>query len=438
MLKSIELLQKAEKLALMYDPEDGYWLGMSFGKDSQALFHMAQLAGVKFKARFSPTSVDPPEVIRFGRRNYPEVEFLPLTTSIYQEFIKRKCLPSMSIRWCCSTFKENKAPNKVTLVGVRHAESARRAKRKSVEVSSHKFSGNLDEFNEWSEKTRAKKLKAAQNKAKKLKQFDQFSEHQEQMINCINGKDQIIISPIIEWTDADVWEFLNDVVRVPHCDLYDKGRHRIGCIMCPMASVKNTLRDIKEYPYVHEKWVKAIMEVRRQSFESEGFTPPTQLLPTVGAMGNDSTANPNNNWTNGGGDSLPQSRRTAQVRSNGTFSPSQTDSGGYNRFLSPTERAELGGAKSIAKTSPRNMVGKFLDGTNEQGAAVSAEKQAPKLYDPVKDRLVAERIVNWWISKLSYRAWYAKTFLQQKLDFGDENEIEDVESEEQQPNETPE
>jgi phosphoadenosine phosphosulfate reductase len=180
----------------------------------------------------------------------------------------------MRIRYCCAVFKENKAPNKVTLVGVRHAESARRARRNSVEVSSHKFSGNLDEFNEWSEKTRAKKLKAAQNKAKKLKQFDQFSEHQEQMINCINGKDQIIISPIIEWTDADVWEFLNDVVRVPHCELYDKGYHRIGCIMCPMASVKNTLRDIKEYPYVYEKWVKAIMEVRRQSFESEGFTPP--------------------------------------------------------------------------------------------------------------------------------------------------------------------
>jgi phosphoadenosine phosphosulfate reductase len=355
MLKSIELLQKAEKLALMYDPEDGYWLGMSFGKDSQALFHMAQLAGVKFKARFSPTSVDPPEVIRFGRRNYPEVEFLPLTTSIYQEFIKRKCLPSMSIRWCCSTFKENKAPNKVTLVGVRHAESARRARRNSVEVSSHKFSGNLDEFNEWSEKTRAKKLKAAQNKAKKLKQFDQFSEHQEQMINCINGKDQIIISPIIEWTDADVWEFLNDVVRVPHCDLYDKGRHRIGCIMCPMASVKNTLRDIKEYPYVHEKWVKAIMEVRRQSFESEGFTPPQlnfyQLSERWGTIPQPSRTT---TGQTGGVDSLPQSRRTAQVRRNGTFSPSQTDSGGTSDSSVRQSVQNWGGERS---QSPRPLRG---------------------------------------------------------------------------------
>lgn len=306
MLKSIELLKKAEKLALTYDSVDGFWLGMSFGKDSQALFHIAQLANVKFKARFSPTSVDPPEVIKFGRKYYPEVEFLPIEQSIYQEFIERKCLPSMKIRWCCNVFKENKAPNKVTLVGVRHAESSRRARRNSVEVSNHKFSGNIDEFSQWSETAKAKKIRAAKNKAKKLHQLDQWDEHKEQMVNCINGKDQIIISPIIEWTDNDVWEFLNNVVRVPHCELYDKGRHRIGCIMCPMASIKNTLRDIKEYPYVKEKWVKAIIEVRRQALEGEGLTPPpTRLLPTYGVLAQNSSQqafSPKRNGLRGGTD----------------------------------------------------------------------------------------------------------------------------------------
>jgi phosphoadenosine phosphosulfate reductase len=271
---SVELLKKSESLALKYDSKDGFWLGFSGGKDSQALLHIAQLAGVKFKARFSPTSVDPPEVIRFIREEYPEVEFLPVEKSIYNEFIERKCLPSMKLRWCCAVYKENKAPNKVTLVGVRHAESTKRSKRNSVEVSGHKFSGDLEGFEEWREKSKAKKVKAAKNKAKKLHQLDEWDEHKEQMINCINGKDQIIISPIIEWTDEDVWEFLNNVVQVPHCELYDKGRHRIGCICCPMASIKNTLRDIEEYPYVKEKWIKAIMEIRRQSIEGEQFTPP--------------------------------------------------------------------------------------------------------------------------------------------------------------------
>lgn len=38
---SIELLRKAEKLALAYDEEDGYFLAFSGGKDSQCLYHEA-------------------------------------------------------------------------------------------------------------------------------------------------------------------------------------------------------------------------------------------------------------------------------------------------------------------------------------------------------------------------------------------------------------
>lgn len=59
---SISVLWKAEKLALKYDSMDGFYLAFSGGKDSQCLYHVAQLAGVKFKAHFSPTSVDPPPV----------------------------------------------------------------------------------------------------------------------------------------------------------------------------------------------------------------------------------------------------------------------------------------------------------------------------------------------------------------------------------------
>lgn len=57
---SVNLLRKAEPLMLRYDKENGGWLGFSGGKDSQALFHIAQLAGIKFKGYFSPTSIDPP------------------------------------------------------------------------------------------------------------------------------------------------------------------------------------------------------------------------------------------------------------------------------------------------------------------------------------------------------------------------------------------
>ena len=37
MLHSVELLHNAEKIALNYDAENGYYLALSGGKDSQAL-----------------------------------------------------------------------------------------------------------------------------------------------------------------------------------------------------------------------------------------------------------------------------------------------------------------------------------------------------------------------------------------------------------------
>lgn len=125
MLHSVELLQKAEKIALNYDAEQGYYLAFSGGKDSQALFHMAQLAGVKFSGHMNLTSVDPPEVIRFVRRNYPEVELIKPKKSIFQTAIEKQILPTMRVRWCCAEYKEKAGAGKVTLIGIRRAESAR-------------------------------------------------------------------------------------------------------------------------------------------------------------------------------------------------------------------------------------------------------------------------------------------------------------------------
>lgn len=45
---SIALMRKAEKLALEYDPVVGFYLAFSGGKDSQAIYHLAQMANVKF------------------------------------------------------------------------------------------------------------------------------------------------------------------------------------------------------------------------------------------------------------------------------------------------------------------------------------------------------------------------------------------------------
>lgn len=240
---SIALLRKCEQMALEMDSENGFYLAFSGGKDSQALYHIAKMAGVKFKAHMNLTSVDPPEVIRFVKRNYPDVELIPPKMSIYDMACRKHLLPTRIIRWCCSEYKEMSGAGKVTLIGIRHAESTKRAKRKEVETGDRKFSGN----------------------------FDQFSKHRETMVTCVGGKDKILVSPIIHWSDKDVWEFLNGN-GIEHCSLYDEGYKRIGCILCPMASYRQKVKDMKRFPHVKHKWIQTIQKLINEGHTTRNFT----------------------------------------------------------------------------------------------------------------------------------------------------------------------
>ena len=240
---SIALLRKCEQMALDYDPDNGFYLAFSGGKDSQVLYHLAKMAGVKFKAHMNLTSIDPPDVIRFVKKNYPDVELIKPQMSIYDMAIKLHFLPTRRLRWCCAKYKEMSGVGKVTLIGIRHAESVRRSKRNEVETGDRKFSGN----------------------------FDQFSEHKEKMVTCVRGKDKILISPVLYWTDKDVWEFLNGN-NIEHCSLYDEGYKRIGCILCPMANRKQKLKDIQRFPHVKRKWIQTIQKLIDAGYINHNFT----------------------------------------------------------------------------------------------------------------------------------------------------------------------
>lgn len=258
MLYSIELLRKAEKIAMNYDKDDGFFLAFSGGKDSQALYHIAELGEVKFKAHMNLTSVDPPEVIRFVKKCYPDVELVKPKESIYSIAIRRKILPTMRIRWCCAEFKESAGAGKVTLIGIRHEESSRRSRRNEVEISSRKFSGTLDGLEEYRHEQKAKE---ARKKSKK-DGVNIMNADQEQTLGCIHGKESLLISPIIHWTERDVWEFLNQVIQVAHCELYDEGWRRLGCICCPMSSAKHRRMEEQRWPHVKRNWIKAIKAIR--------------------------------------------------------------------------------------------------------------------------------------------------------------------------------
>ena len=389
MLHSVELLQKAEKIALNYDAENGYYLAFSGGKDSQALFHMAQLAGVKFCGHMNLTSVDPPEVIRFVKKNYPEVELIKPGKSIFQHAIEKQILPTMRVRWCCAEYKETAGAGKVTLIGIRKAESSRRAKRNEVEINNRKFSGDLDGLDEYRQEQRAKR---ARRKSKE-QGVNITNADEEQTLGCIHGKESLLISPIIYWTEKDVWEFLNDVVRVPHCSLYDEGWHRIGCIGCPMSSYKQKMIENKRYPHVKRGWIKAIKAIRNGGYSEENISGGTSARAG----------------------SSQKHQRIAQ------------DAGGYIKHPYPGHR--MGGARIRGAAMPTFRICKQWVRTNDnwktkqrnmesRSTGFSSSSSSDRLTEEQENE-IAENIYDWWISGKSYKQWYAEKFQQLKLDFGE-------------------
>ena len=351
MLYSIELLRKAEKIAMNYDKDDGFFLAFSGGKDSQALYHIAELGGVKFKAHMNLTSVDPPEVIRFVKKYYPDVELAKPKESIYNIAIRRKILPTMRVRWCCAEFKESAGAGKVTLIGIRHEESSRRSRRNEVEISSRKFSGTLDGLEEYRQEQKAKE---ARRKSKK-DGVNIMNADQEQTLGCIHGKESLLISPIIHWTERDVWEFLNQVVQVAHCELYDEGWRRLGCICCPMSSAKHRRMEELRWPHVKRNWIKAIKAIRNGGYSKKNI-------------------------------------------SGGTSEPTG-DYGDYE-FRADNKGFFINDKVMKGFRIPR----------------VSESSQSVRLDDEHENE-IAENIYDWWISGKGYHQWYNEKFRQQTLNF---------------------
>lgn len=241
---SIDLIRKSEKMALRLDPENGFYNTFSGGKDSQCLYHLVKIAGVKAKTHMNLTSVDPPEVIRFVKTHYPDVELIKPKMSIYEMAKKKHFLATMRFRWCCAEFKETSGAGKVTLIGIRREESVRRSKRGEIS-------------------TNIKGKRAEET-------FDQWSEHEEKMVTCVGGKDKILVLPIIYWTKRDVWEFLNSN-NIPHCELYDQGYTRIGCICCPMSQQRQKMKEIERWPHVKRNRLKTIQWLIDNGYVNNNF-----------------------------------------------------------------------------------------------------------------------------------------------------------------------
>ena len=141
MLKEMTLYGEVDKVKVainrlkLHEPPEGYYVAFSGGKDSCVVLDLCKRAGVKYDAHYSVTTVDPPELIYFIRRYYPDAweNRMRPETSMWKLIPKKRMPPTQLVRYCCKYFKEN-GGGRFVVTGVRHQESAKRAKRKLVET----------------------------------------------------------------------------------------------------------------------------------------------------------------------------------------------------------------------------------------------------------------------------------------------------------------
>ena len=211
-----------------HEPEEGYYLAFSGGKDSVVIHDLAVRAGVKFDPHYSQTTVDPPEVQQFIKEHYPHVAWDKPRNSMFRLIPLKKMVPTRIIRYCCSELKEIGGAGRTVVTGIRWAESTARRGR---------------ELYEQSRKTKSKWF----------------------------------LHPIIDWSTQDVWDYIH-AHNLPYCSLYDEGKTRIGCIMCPMQGEKGMLIDAERYPKYYRAYLRAIGKML-DALKADGKTFPHGSTP---------------------------------------------------------------------------------------------------------------------------------------------------------------
>ena len=200
-----------------HEPAEGYYVAFSGRKDSQVILDLVERSGVKFDAHYHVTTVDPPELVRFIRSQYPDVEWSRPEESMFQLIRRKRLPPTRRVRYCCDYLKENGGGGRIVITGVRWAESPRRRKRGLTE-------------------------------------------------SCFKDKTRVFVNPIIDWLDEDVWEYLNGR-GIPHCELYDQGFDRLGCVMCPLQSARGMKRDEQRWPKFAAMYRRACRAAYAKSME---------------------------------------------------------------------------------------------------------------------------------------------------------------------------
>lgn len=188
----------------------------SGGKDSDVILELAKMSGINYRAIYKNTTIDPRGTIQHVREMGVEVV---QPQQNFLNIIRRKGMPSRFSRFCCEILKEYPILPRAVL-GIRSDESRKRAERYKEPEQCRTYSGGA-----------------------KVKQY----------------------LPILEWTNDDVKEFIEQ--RKIKCApvYYDKDgnfdvNRRLGCIGCPLANKKARRAGYLENPKMLLAQVKAMQD----------------------------------------------------------------------------------------------------------------------------------------------------------------------------------
>lgn len=193
----------SKRLMKKYEPPEGYILSYSGGKDSIVLLDLAKRAGVKFIAKYLTTTIEHPETLNFVSE-IPEVAIIPPRKTIRELIIKKGFPPLRKYRYCTGELKAAIDKDRFRLIGIRAAESAKRAKYEMLS----------------------------------LKPSDRH------------------LYPLFNWSDKDIWLYIGRY-RLKYNPLYDLGYKRVGCVLCPFSNAWQVEREIKAYPEIIEMYREA-------------------------------------------------------------------------------------------------------------------------------------------------------------------------------------
>ena len=157
--------------------------------------------------------------------------------------------PTHVVRYCCDVLKEQGGKDRMICTGVRWAESTARKNSRAAFERSHR------------------------DKTKRMLLSD--NDDKRQLFENCQLKAKRVVNPIIDWTDADVWGYI-DAEHIQMNPLYCEGQHRVGCIGCPMIRRKGREMEFARWHTYKGAYIRAfdrmIQERKAQGLVTEWQT----------------------------------------------------------------------------------------------------------------------------------------------------------------------